>query len=108
MSLSVTQTKNSGNVKFTYYKKLNDIGRNFNSGLQLIKSTIDRENEQHTNTTRNINTDNEVYKEILTSRDELIQDNTINYDLKYSEPLGNNHFVKFHTISSVRNDLLKM
>lgn len=94
--------KNSGNVKFTYYKKLNDIGRNFNSGLQLIKSTIDRENEQHTNTTRNINTDNEVYKEILTSRDELIQDNTINYDLKYSEPLGNNHFVKFHTISSVR------
>lgn len=94
--------KNSGNIKFTYYKKLNDQGRNFNAGLLLNHSELDRFNEQRTHIVRNVGDDNESIRDIETSRDELIHDKGLTFNLKYSEPLGNNHFVKFETISSIR------
>lgn len=85
--------KKYGNLNFNLYKRLLKKGRSFNTGFNWVVNNYDRENDQHTFITRNINTNNPTDQQILALRDEKSTSNNFNLRFKYTEPLGGNHYL---------------
>ncbi|WP_083139509.1 outer membrane beta-barrel protein [Polaribacter reichenbachii] len=88
-----TTFKKYGNINFNLYRRLLKKGRSFNTGFNWVVNNYDRENDQHTFITRNINTDTPVYQEIIALRDEESSSSNFNLRFKYTEPLGGNHYL---------------
>lgn len=89
--------KNYGDFKLNYYQKLNKAGRNFNTNFYTSISKTTRNNNQEAEITRNISKPNESKKEIFTLRDEKFHNYLQNFNFKYTEPLGKNHYLKVET-----------
>ncbi|WP_152287114.1 outer membrane beta-barrel protein [Flavicella marina] len=94
--------KQNGNVKLNFYKKLNDKGKNFSVGTYATTEKLKRYNQQYTLNKRNIDTDNTTTFETDIFRDEIIDNNYLNYNAKYTEPLGNDHYIKIEAVNSYR------
>ncbi len=92
----VSDNKNNlvlGNVNFNYFHNLEKKGRSFALGFVATINRTDKQNAQDTYITRNINTNNPANQEITTFRDEDIQSNVFNFNLKFREPLFGKHYL---------------
>ncbi|MBU3010527.1 carboxypeptidase-like regulatory domain-containing protein [Polaribacter vadi] len=88
-----TTFKKFGNLNFNFYRRLLKKGRSFNTGFNWGVNNYDKEKDQHTFITRNINTNTPTYQEIIALRDEISNSNNFNLRFKYTEPLGGNHYL---------------
>ena len=95
--------RKKGNIKLNFYKKLNENGKNFSVGALATTEKLKRFNQLYSYITSNLDKENSKDLEIDSYRDELIQNNSINYNVKYTEPLGNNHYIKVEAFNTYRN-----
>lgn len=87
------QFRKFGNLNFNFYKRLQKKGRSFNTGFNWTVNNFDRNNNQTTFITRNLNANNPTSQEIIALRDEISTFNNFNFRFKYTEPLGKNHYL---------------
>ncbi|WP_179348335.1 outer membrane beta-barrel protein [Winogradskyella pacifica] len=99
-SYSNNNIKKTFNVNINFYQKLAKVGRSFSVGFNTNINGQTKDNKQTTFVTNNINTDTPSVREIFALRDETFNNGLYNFNIKYTEPLGNNHYFKLH--SSVR------
>lgn len=85
--------KKFGNLNLNYYQRLLKKGRSFNAGFNTTLNNFDRENNQTTFITRNLNNTNPSSQDIITFRDENIGSASFNVRVKFTEPLGGNHYI---------------
>ncbi|MHB0756592.1 outer membrane beta-barrel protein [Polaribacter sp. M15] len=85
--------KKFGNLNFNVYKRFQKKGRSFNTGFNWVLNYIDRNNDQKTFITRNLNGNNPNYQEIMALRNENSGSNNFNFRFKFTEPLGGNHYL---------------
>ncbi|MDG1806166.1 outer membrane beta-barrel protein [Flavicella sp.] len=97
------QNRHRGNLKLNFYKKLNEEGKNFAVGAYATTEKLKRFNQQYTETTRNLDQETPSVVKSDIYRDELIDNNSINYNIKYTEPLGHNHYIKIEAFNTFRN-----
>ena len=95
--------KNSGNISVNYFQRLYKQGRSFNIGFNTQISDFSRDIEQNTFITRQINTDDPSTRDLLTIKDETINSALFNFNFKYTEPLGNNHYIKVESYAKINN-----
>ncbi|MDO7136016.1 outer membrane beta-barrel protein [Algibacter lectus] len=91
---SNTNDKQSGNFNINYYHKLQKEGRSFNAGLKTNLSSTSRENEQNTIITRGFISGKISSREIFTLRDETFNNAQLNFNFRYTEPLGGSHYFR--------------
>lgn len=87
--------RDNGTIRLNYYRKLNENKRNFSTGLTLSSNKSSSFKDQN-----NINTNNSNQKTTETSilKNELFKNNNFNFNFVYTEPLGNNHFLKLQSM----------
>ncbi|WP_179338495.1 outer membrane beta-barrel protein [Winogradskyella ludwigii] len=100
---SNNNTKKSLYFNINFYQKLAKAGRSFSVGFNTNISEQAKDNEQTTFVTRNIDSDNPTNTEIFALRDETFNNGLYNFNFKYTEPLGNNHYFKFQSFLKVLN-----
>ncbi|WP_405575937.1 outer membrane beta-barrel protein [Winogradskyella sp. Asnod2-B02-A] len=100
---SNNNTKKSLYFNINFYQKLAKAGRSFSAGFNTNISEQAKDNEQTTFVTRNIDSDNPTNTEIFALRDETFNNGLYNFNFKYTEPLGNNHYFKFQSFLKVLN-----
>lgn len=95
------RNRDNGNVMLNYYRKLNENKRNFSIGLSLYSNETSSEKKQN-----NINTNNTNKQTTETSilKSELYNNTNFNFNFNYTEPLGNNHFLKLQSKLVFKND----
>lgn len=96
---SNSNLKKYGDLKLNYYQKLQKKGRSFSVGFHTVITNYQRNNNQNTFITRNINTDNPFKTNFETLRDENINSSNIYVKYKYTEPLGGNHYLNYEASS---------
>ncbi|MDO7173158.1 outer membrane beta-barrel protein [Mariniflexile sp. AS56] len=94
----------SANFNINYNKKLQKTGRSFSTAFSTYISESARDNEQTTFNNRNINTNNPSYREIFTFRDETFNTETYNFNFRFREPLGKNHYLNLQSFLTTKND----
>lgn len=94
----------SANFNINFNQKLQKVGRSFSTGFGTNISESARDNEQATFTNRNINTNNPIYREIFTLRDETFNTATYNFNFRFREPLGKNHYLNLQSFLTTRNE----
>ncbi|WKB81869.1 outer membrane beta-barrel protein [Cellulophaga lytica] len=93
--------KSLADVTINFYQRLAKLGRSFNVGLRTTANNSNRLNNQTTLITRKQNTNSPTTSNIDAIRDEDFATTTVNLNFKYTEPLGNNNYIKLETY--VRN-----
>lgn len=96
-------TKNSLNLNINFYQKLKKLGRSFSSGFNTTINSQKKGNEQTTFVTKNITSGNLSERKIFTLRDETFKNGLYNFNFKYTEPLGGDHYFKFQSFLKVLN-----
>ncbi|MEC3905571.1 outer membrane beta-barrel protein [Tamlana sp. 2201CG12-4] len=86
--------KKTGNISVNYYKRLPKDGRSFSTGVMASTSNLKRDTEQNTLIVRRVGTPKEKITEQMTTRDDAIDNTATNFNFRYTEPLGGNHFLK--------------
>jgi len=86
-----------------YYQKLAKTGRSFSAGFKTNISGQEKDNEQTTFVTRNINSTNVTNSEVFALRDETFNNGLYNFNFKYTEPLAKNHYFKLQSSIKVLN-----
>ncbi|MDO6854106.1 outer membrane beta-barrel protein [Cellulophaga lytica] len=89
--------KNIGDINLNFYQRLAKLGRSFNVGLRTTVNNSSRLNNQTTLITRKQNTNSPTTSTIDAIRDEDFLTTTVNINFKYTEPLGNNQYLKLET-----------
>ncbi len=92
--------RKNGSVKLNYYRKLNPNKRNFGVGLLMSSNKVSNQKEQNSLNTiiSTLNTN-----EIFTLKNEQFKNNVFNFNFRFTEPLGNNHFLKLQFNYVFRN-----
>ncbi|WP_339659864.1 outer membrane beta-barrel protein, partial [uncultured Polaribacter sp.] len=85
--------KKFGNINLNYYQRLEKKGRSFNAGFNTTITGFNRNNDQNTFITRNVDSSNPTFQEVLTFRGEDVRSEIFNVRFKYTEPLGGNHYL---------------
>lgn len=101
-------TRTKGNIRINFYQKLNSNGRSISTSTNLTQDNSERFNKQYLYSTRNINKTTPTYYESNVYRDEFTDNSSINYNLKYTEPLGKNQYIKIetnNTFSTIDEDI---
>ncbi|WBU89747.1 outer membrane beta-barrel protein [Cellulophaga omnivescoria] len=93
--------KSLADVTINFYQRLAKLGRSFNVGLRTTANNSNRLNNQTTLITRKQNTNSPTTSNIDAIRDEGFSTTMVNLNFKYTEPLGNNNYIKLETY--VRN-----
>jgi len=96
--------KASGNLKINFHQKLNEKGRHFSAGFYTTFSKTKRNNDQQTFITRNLDKPTPSSKEIFTLRNESLHVFSKNFVFQYTEPLGNNHFLKIEANAILKKE----
>ena len=96
-------TKKSLNLNINFYQKLAKTGRSFSVGFKTNINEQVKDNEQTTLINRNIDSNNPTDTEIFALRDETFNNSLYNFNFKYTEPLGNNHYFKLQSSLKVLN-----
>ena len=86
--------RKKGNLKLNYYQKLQKKGRSFSVNLNTTINNFQRNNNQNTFISRNLNGTNpsNTNFEILRDEDNYSANLFLKFD--YTEPLGGNHYLK--------------
>jgi hypothetical protein len=92
--------KKSATAQANYYQNINENGRNFNTGFNATVNEYNIERSQTTIANQKLNTDNPIEKTTFTSRNEVNNQNQVNFNFKYTEPLGGNHYLRIETAVS--------
>ena len=100
---SNNNTKKAFNFNINFYQKLAKTGRSFSVGFNTNINGQEKDNKQTTFVTSRINTDNPSNREIFALRDETFTNGLYNFNFKYTEPLGNNHYFKFQSSLKILN-----
>ena len=100
--------KNAGNININFYQRLAKVGRSFNAALKTSVNSSNRLNNQNTFITRKQNTTTPTTSAIDALRDENFNTITHNFNFKYTEPLGQNHYIKLETYLKNRTDKEKV
>ena len=93
--------KRYGNLNLNYYQKLPKKGRSFNTGFNVIINNSERNSNQNTFITRNINKTNTSNTNFEINRDEDFNTVNLNIRFKYTEPLGGNHYFNTEATSQL-------
>ncbi|WP_446051331.1 outer membrane beta-barrel protein [Zobellia laminariae] len=94
---TVDRDRKRANLGINFYQKLRKKGRSLATGLKTNFNRSTMKNDQNTLITRRINTPKESVKELNTIRDQKLNTSTVNFNFKYTEPLGGNHYVKLES-----------
>lgn len=98
--------RRNGGLKFTYDKKLSDLGRNLRVRAGVSFKDNDDENYQISDNKYNISDAPNYYEELeVTRRDELNSDFNYKVSFRYMEPIVEHHLIYFST--SIDNTLEK-
>ncbi|WP_111706220.1 outer membrane beta-barrel protein [Lutibacter citreus] len=92
--------RDNGSVRMNYYQLLSENKRNFSTGFSFSSSNSSSFRDQYnlnTNNSNNNTTETKIYK------NELLKNNTVNFNFLFTEPLGNNHFLKIQTLAMVKD-----
>jgi len=89
-----------GNLKIDFFQKLKKEGRSFKMGLNTRFIGLERNNEQNTLNTRNIDKDNESTRDIFALRDEQFNTSIVNFNFKFTEPIAKNHYFNLESLIS--------
>ncbi|WP_298363498.1 outer membrane beta-barrel protein [uncultured Lutibacter sp.] len=92
--------RDNGSVRMNYYQLLNTNKRNFTTGLSFSSLNSKNFRDQFNETT---NHSNNRVTETKILKDELIKNNSVNFNFTFTEPLGNNHFLKLQTLATIKN-----
>ena len=95
--------RSKGNIRINFYQKLNNEGRNLSTSASFTQDLFDRFNKQYLLSTRKIDQPTPTFLESSIFRDEIIETHATNYNLKYTEPLGNHHYIKIETNNTFGN-----
>lgn len=103
LSEKLYSTKNCrkrGDLRVNYYKRIHKNKRNFSVGMFASSNSATNFKDQNTITTNqktfNIN-------EVFTEKNESFKNHLFNFNFKYTEPLGNNHYLKFQSTFIFKN-----
>ncbi|MDO6517302.1 outer membrane beta-barrel protein [Zobellia uliginosa] len=94
---TVDRNRKRGNMSLNFYQKLRKKGRSLATGLKTTFNQSTMKNDQNTLITRQVNTPKESVKELNTLRDQKLNTSVINFNFKYTEPLGGNHYMKLES-----------
>lgn len=94
----------SANFNINFNQKLQKIGRSFSTGFSTNISKSASSKEQATFTNRKINTNNPIYREIFTLRDDTFNTATYNFNFRFREPLGKNHYLNLQSFLTTKNE----
>lgn len=81
-------------INLNYYRKLNNNKRNFGAGINISTNNINNDRSQLTTTSK---LKNQRENKNFTTRDDNFKNSFINFNLRYTEPLRKNHFVKLQS-----------
>ena len=95
--------KNIGNISTNYFQNLLKQGRSFNIGFNAQINNLTRDIEQETFITKNINTDSPSSRDLITLKEESVKTTTLDFNFKYTEPLGSNHYFKLESYARIKN-----
>jgi len=93
----------SGNVSLNYFRRLNEKGRSMNLGFTTRLIDLTRDIEQNTEITKIFDTDNPSFKDVITLKDQSVKSTFFDFKFKYSEPLGNNHYLRVESLVKIKN-----
>lgn len=92
--------RDNGSVRMNYFQLLSENKRNFTTGFSFNSLKTKNFRDQFN---KNTNHSNGKNSEIKIYKNELLKNNTVNFNFTFTEPLGNNHFLKLQTIATIKN-----
>ncbi|MBU2947805.1 outer membrane beta-barrel protein [Zobellia uliginosa] len=101
---NVDRDRKRANLGINFYQKLRKKGRSLATGLKTSFNSSAMKNDQNTLITRRVNTPKESIKELNTIRDQKLNTSIVNFNFKYTEPLGGNHYMKIESYMSNKVD----
>ncbi|MBT9188161.1 outer membrane beta-barrel protein [Zobellia russellii] len=94
---TVDRDRKRANLGLNFYQKLRKKGRSLATGLNTTFNRSTMKNDQNTLITRRINTPKESVRELNTIREQELNTSLVNFNFKYTEPLGSNHYMKLES-----------
>jgi hypothetical protein len=100
-----TSNKKTASIQGNYYQTINTSGRNFSTGFSAKIYHNDYIYDQNSLVEKKLNTSNPTEETIVTHRDEVNKQNTLTYNIKYTEPINKNHYLVIygHLLSKTIN-----
>ena len=98
---SNSNLKKFGNLNLNYYHKLPKEGRSFSTSFNAVLNNNQKNNNQTTFIERNLNKTNTSTTNFKILRDEDINSANILVRIKYTEPLGGNHYFNTEAASQI-------
>ncbi|MCL7762971.1 outer membrane beta-barrel protein [Polaribacter sp. Z014] len=98
---SNSNLKKFGNINLNYYHKLPKEGRSFSTNFNAVINNSQKNNNQNTFIERNLNKTNPSTTNFEILRDEDINSANILVRIKYTEPLGGNHYFNTEASSEI-------
>ncbi|MFC2110512.1 outer membrane beta-barrel protein, partial [Bacteroidota bacterium] len=94
--------QNSADIKATYYKKLDSLGKSFNLGISNNLSKQNTVNNQDTERLYNYNTDYPILRLTKVERDDETLNNNLRLSVKYTQPLYNDYYFKVEGVVNIK------
>ncbi|WP_276168179.1 outer membrane beta-barrel protein [Zobellia alginiliquefaciens] len=101
---NVNRNRKRANLGMNFYQKLRKKGRSLATGLKTSFNSSTMQNNQNTFITRRVNTAKESVRELNTIRDQKLNTSITNFNFKYTEPLGSNHYIKIESYMGYKVD----